>query len=199
MPNSRQKLETGRKLNGWGEIAHYLDVGIRTAQGYEQDHALPIHRMPGTKGRVWAFVDELDHWKTQAGAAPGQPVEAAATLVPHGPETVSVGGRSIAKRLLLLGVVLVLVIGALWASLITSPPVADFQVQGRNLIAIDKKGRELWRYRFPWDLVEVDYTEGRRTHHSWLGRLNSAGDPHLILSVMPSQQMRFGKAWPSIA
>src|ERR1700730_3850575 len=50
-------------LNGWKEISVYLGIGQRTAQEYEKDAGLPIRRMPGAKGRVFAYADELDKWK----------------------------------------------------------------------------------------------------------------------------------------
>lgn len=52
-----------RILNSWKEIAGYLGRGIRTAQRYERDFRLPVHR-PAAKmrGSVIAFTDELDKW-----------------------------------------------------------------------------------------------------------------------------------------
>ena len=52
-----------RILNSWKEIAVYLGRGIRTAQRYERDFGLPVHR-PSAKMRasVIAFTDELDKW-----------------------------------------------------------------------------------------------------------------------------------------
>jgi CheY-like chemotaxis protein len=52
-----------RILNSWKEIAVYLGRGIRTAQRYEHDFGLPVHR-PSAKMRasVIAFADELDKW-----------------------------------------------------------------------------------------------------------------------------------------
>lgn len=59
-----------RILNSWKEIAVYLGRGIRTAQRYERDFGLPVHR-PSAKMRasVIAFTDQLDKWlqETPAG------------------------------------------------------------------------------------------------------------------------------------
>ena len=50
-------------LNGWKEIANYLEKGIRTVQRYERQLGLPIRR-PANKpmGSVIATKAELDAW-----------------------------------------------------------------------------------------------------------------------------------------
>ncbi len=52
-----------RILNGWKEISSYLDRGVRTAQRWELQFEMPVHR-PASKLRtaVVAFTDELDQW-----------------------------------------------------------------------------------------------------------------------------------------
>lgn len=54
-----------RSLGSWKEIAHYLNVNPRTAQKWERDKALPVHRNGGVRGRVWADATALDAWKQQ--------------------------------------------------------------------------------------------------------------------------------------
>lgn len=49
-----------RRLETWGEIAKYLQVSVRTAQLWERNESLPIHR-EGT--RVFAHSTELDRWR----------------------------------------------------------------------------------------------------------------------------------------
>ena len=51
------------ELQGWKQIADYLGVSDRTAQTWARRHRLPIHHLPGTKGRVFARYWELDRWK----------------------------------------------------------------------------------------------------------------------------------------
>lgn len=53
-------------LEGWKEISEHLKVSVRTAQNYARDHGLPVYRLPGNKGRVWAKTSELDSWKPHA-------------------------------------------------------------------------------------------------------------------------------------
>ena len=49
-------------LNCWDEIASFLDSGVKTAQRWEREDGLPIHRAGNGKGLVFAFPDELQHW-----------------------------------------------------------------------------------------------------------------------------------------
>lgn len=56
-------IQRSRELDGWKAIACHLDVPIRTAQVWESTRGLPIHRLPGSKGRVFALVPELKRWK----------------------------------------------------------------------------------------------------------------------------------------
>jgi hypothetical protein len=59
-----------RILNGWKEISSHLERGARTAQRWEAQFAMPVHR-PASKRRtaVVAFADELDVWLSKNRAA----------------------------------------------------------------------------------------------------------------------------------
>ncbi|HEV2274358.1 MAG TPA: hypothetical protein VGR96_09345 [Acidobacteriaceae bacterium] len=52
-----------RILNGWKEISSHLERGTRTAQRWEIQFGMPVHR-PAMKRRtaVIAFAEELDEW-----------------------------------------------------------------------------------------------------------------------------------------
>lgn len=52
-----------RILNGWKEISSHLERGTRTAQRWEIQFGMPVHR-PASKPRtaVVAFADEIDAW-----------------------------------------------------------------------------------------------------------------------------------------
>ena len=54
------------RLGSWKEIAAYLNREVRTAQRWERERGLPVHRVPGAKrGGVWASRAELDAWLDQ--------------------------------------------------------------------------------------------------------------------------------------
>jgi len=50
-------------LNSWKEIAVYLGRGVRTAQRWERDLALPVRRPRGKdRSAVFAVPTEIDAW-----------------------------------------------------------------------------------------------------------------------------------------
>ena len=51
-----------RRLDSWKEIAAFFGRDERTVNRWEKELALPVHRLPGTKGRVYAYADELTAW-----------------------------------------------------------------------------------------------------------------------------------------
>lgn len=51
-------------LRGWKQISAYLKVSTRTLQRYEA-RGLPVRRMPGERGAVFAVATELDRWLLQ--------------------------------------------------------------------------------------------------------------------------------------
>ena len=67
-----------QRLDSWKEIAVFFGRDERTVNRWEKELGLPVHRLPGTKGRVYAYADELTAWRSaprNAGAAlPDQPV-----------------------------------------------------------------------------------------------------------------------------
>lgn len=54
-----------RPLQGWKEIAAYLDRDMRTAIRWEKEEGLPIrrHRLKG-RSSVYAYVSEIEDWRT---------------------------------------------------------------------------------------------------------------------------------------
>jgi tetratricopeptide (TPR) repeat protein len=51
-----------RRLDSWKEIAVFFGRDERTVNRWEKDLGLPVHRLPGTRGRVYAYTDELSNW-----------------------------------------------------------------------------------------------------------------------------------------
>jgi len=51
-----------QRLDSWKEIAVFFGRDERTVNRWEKELGLPVHRLPGTKGRVYAYADELAAW-----------------------------------------------------------------------------------------------------------------------------------------
>lgn len=88
------------RLEGWKEIAEYLDVTVRTAQQWEKRLRLPIHRKGRSpKPRVHAFEHNLDAWlndrpRPQARRAVVLVLGALLVTLAVGAVLFKVGGRS---------------------------------------------------------------------------------------------------------
>ena len=73
-----------RRLDSWESIAQYLARSARTAQRWHAEYGLPIHRLGGNKGPLFAYADELDHWMKDCGKV--ETKEAPATSSPAPPD-----------------------------------------------------------------------------------------------------------------
>jgi tetratricopeptide (TPR) repeat protein len=66
-----------QRLDSWKEIAVFFGRDERTVNRWEKELGLPVHRLPGTKGRVYAYADELTAWRAAPrnarAALPDQP------------------------------------------------------------------------------------------------------------------------------
>ena len=51
----------GKRLDSWKEIAAFFGRDERTVNRWEK-LGLPVRRLPGTKGRVYAYTEELSAW-----------------------------------------------------------------------------------------------------------------------------------------
>jgi hypothetical protein len=57
-------------LNSWKEIAAYISCGVRTAQRWERDLLMPVHRpRERFRSRVLAFKSEIDLWVKSRGSS----------------------------------------------------------------------------------------------------------------------------------
>ena len=63
-----QSEKAAAALQGWKNIASYLDRGVRTVQRWERDLGLPVYRVgKGPRCPVFAFSEELHSWLRKSG------------------------------------------------------------------------------------------------------------------------------------
>jgi hypothetical protein len=173
------------ELSSWKEIAAYLGVGVRTAQIWEQERALPVHRLPGGRGRVLASVAELDTWKRSGAPQTSEPLPSAppVLVVDAPPAAPRHSWRRFAGW---LGITALVVIALLAIHNWPRQPVS-YRVERDTFIALDARGRECWRRIFPYRLAEADSPE-MATRHTWIGDLDGDGRnevlfaPHAVTS-----------------
>jgi len=54
---------TGKRLDGWKDVASHLGRGERTVKRWDVERGLPIHRVPGAgRATIYAYTAELDEW-----------------------------------------------------------------------------------------------------------------------------------------
>lgn len=62
-PAQNHTKARGERLDSWKEIAAYLKRDIRTAQRWEKQEALPVHRhLHDERGTAYAYSGEIDEW-----------------------------------------------------------------------------------------------------------------------------------------
>lgn len=76
-----------RRIDSWKEIAAFFGRDERTVKRWEKERALPVHRLPGERGGVFAWSEELTAWLNSTTAVTNgkQNAEPTATLPPPDP------------------------------------------------------------------------------------------------------------------
>jgi tetratricopeptide (TPR) repeat protein len=62
MPQDRRRPTGNRRLDSWKEIASFFDRDERTVRRWEKERDLPVRRLPGLRGGVYTFTDDLSQW-----------------------------------------------------------------------------------------------------------------------------------------
>jgi tetratricopeptide (TPR) repeat protein len=58
---------SAERLDSWKLISGYVNKSSRTLQRWHQQYGLPIHRLDGQRGAVYAYTDELNIWMRRRG------------------------------------------------------------------------------------------------------------------------------------
>ena len=86
------------RLDGWKEIASYIGRGVRTAQRWERDLGMPVHRLnTGVADVVYANPAELDGWLRRQSRGDLAPVAAEHDDTHAGPAANGVGPHAAAE------------------------------------------------------------------------------------------------------
>jgi hypothetical protein len=156
-------VESGRRrLTSWKEIAAYVSRDVRTVLRWEKERGLPVHRVPGSTGRVvFAYADELDAWLNgEFDKSP--PAEHPASVIPAFvpepvPDPITASHLTPVPRFRTpriaagLAVTIVLVSVAAWAVLTarTETPAVTATVTDSAIVGKGIDGLERWSYPLP--------------------------------------------------
>lgn len=81
------------RLDSWKAIAAFLGRDERTVQRWEKERSLPVYRIPGERGRVFAYQEELTEWLQQGTRPEGElPQIQSQEPTPATPEPVAATG-----------------------------------------------------------------------------------------------------------
>jgi tetratricopeptide (TPR) repeat protein len=62
MPIDLPQSNESQRIDSWKEIAAFFGRDERTVKRWEGQRGLPVHRVPGGRGTVYAFTEELTAW-----------------------------------------------------------------------------------------------------------------------------------------
>jgi hypothetical protein len=161
----------GDRLNGWKEIAAHLGKGSRTAQRWEKEYGLPVHRVGREGGEiVFAFRDEIDRWSRRS--RPAETVREAEERAvgetgspdpPAAAEPAPTRGRlavrlSVAGALVVAGLVAFAALGRPGSPAAPAPPhpgpPGAWRLSNSALTVLDDDGRPVFRHDFGVSLAE---------------------------------------------
>jgi hypothetical protein len=138
------------ELRSWKQIAEYLGIEVRTAQKWEKERGLPVHRYSGGRGRVLARPSELEVWKASIVAekrAAGSPAPSGRAIRRwHAPSIVAIALLSLT--------------GIVWFVTRHGPP-SRAKIVEDVLVVYDSSGAVLWRKQFDQPPSPLAYAEKR--------------------------------------
>ena len=172
--------DSKRLLTSWKEIAEYLGVSVRTAQKWEGEMGLPVHRLPGEKGRVSAEAGALERWKKTTVARP------------HWWASVRFFRVYAAVATALVVVAGGVFLGGYLASNRKGPP-ARFRHELNTLVVSDEAGRELWGKTFEDAFHHGNTPEVMiESRQAWFGDLDGDGGVELLYTYDPVSSQKNG-------
>lgn len=165
----RRSSRPSAKLDGWKQIADYLDRSVKTAQRWEKAHGLPVRRVDEESGgtSVFAFTEEVDEWlRSRGDVVADRPGPGDGGTGSEGEGRASRWWRPAA----ILGSLAILLLALLWILGFprfdgsggtgnpvggeASPFMASKLGETSRLAAFDSRGRRLWVRPFRTDFAE---------------------------------------------
>ena len=134
--SAREKKED--LLSSWKEIAAYLDCGERTCRRWEKKYGLPVYRIdPDSKARVYSYKDELDKWLRER-------INSKSTHQNQIRRHFWLNKKIYLSLFIIFFGILSIAFVIIKKS--RTPNPANFKIKNSELIVLDQKGKELWRY-----------------------------------------------------
>ena len=71
MTATRNPVPKDTRLDSWKAIAVFFGKDERTVKRWEKERGLPVRRLPGARGTVFAYTAELEQWLAGGESSPG--------------------------------------------------------------------------------------------------------------------------------
>jgi tetratricopeptide (TPR) repeat protein len=148
------------RLESWKEIAVYLNCSERTAKRWEKARQLPVRRLPGGSGGVFAYRQEVAAWRDGGEPLAEDRTESSDTAVELLPQVKQPPGSKRLRRWALYAaatLLLLSVAGGVRALHVRRPIAAKVIGQNPPREAQDLylRGRFYWNKRTPADLTRA--------------------------------------------
>jgi len=160
-------MEKKKILSSWKEISNYLGIRVRTAQRWESDLGLPIHRIEKlNKTYVIAYIDVLDSWLKE-----------------------KTGNKSSKKRFVLkyvLGILFIVVAILLAFLTLKNPPrseIFSFKIEDMHLIIFDENENRMWDSYLSSQLNQTEYEEEWPTKNVLFKDIDNDGKIDVLVAV----------------
>ncbi len=178
MNNQSKRTE----LTSWKEIAGYLGVTSRTAQNWERDRGLPVHRRMGKHGRVFAQPDEIDAWRERVAAPSQVPEERGTSPAADVPPAAGPNRNPIYLALLLAPLLIGAGAAAYWFA--NGPQPVRWRFDDNSVVVLGQNGSELWRKNLDDEFPDSGGAGGVRSRGQILVQdFDSDGQTEVVLSV----------------
>jgi hypothetical protein len=175
--------ESNRKnddlLSSWKEIAAYLGYDVRSCIRWGKERGLPVHRIAGaSRSRVFAYKRELDAWRQK------KPPNVSIPLLR--PYLKLFPNKALLFALIpVSGLLLIFII-----NLFNPDFPADFRIDRSDLIILDKKGNELWRYHTGLENLAEEGTYREHFQHKKKSESGGTELPYLIINDINSDEIK---------
>lgn len=180
MSRSGRTPDENDRIDSWKEIATFFGRDERTVKRWEKERSLPVHRVPGERGSVFAYTHELNLWLNPGthnpAAAELAPAESLPAASPSSEPPIQKPRGAVARSLWVLVMALVVVL-SLW-SLFHLRRSSHNIALGNTIKPVDPeaeefylKGRYYWNRRTDGDLkLAVDAFTQAVVHDSEFGK-----------------------------
>jgi len=160
-------MEKKKILSSWKEISNYLGIRVRTAQRWESEIGLPIHRIEKlNKTYVIAYIDEIDNWiknKTQ-------------------PKS---NNKPAVLKYILTVLFTAIVISAAFLIPKSHPTseIFSYKIEDTHLVITDKNEKRLWDHYLSPRLNKIEFEEDWPKKNVQFKDIDNDGKPNVIVAI----------------